>query len=70
MSAEVSDVLPRLAVIQREILSPTSGSAIYAYDNVPNTIDMGTMPLFVNLVGPLTNSILISSESRVGWRAG
>lgn len=62
MSAEVEDVLPRIALIEREILNPVSGSAIFAYDNPPLTISPAQMPCFVNFATNLLSNTLVSSD--------
>ena len=56
MTAEVNNVLAQLAIIQREIMNPLTGTPIVAYDNVPYVINSADMPLFVNLAGPLQSN--------------
>jgi hypothetical protein len=58
----VVTILGQIATIEREIIVPTSGSAPYAYDNIPHTINMGMMPCFVNFPGPLISNILDGSD--------
>ena len=64
MSAEVHDILARLAVIQREIVDPQSGKTLVAFENVPYTISAVDMPLFVNFVGPLSQNLLMGSDEK------
>ena len=63
MTAEVPNVLAKLAAIQAEILDPQSGRACVSFENVPYTISAADMPLFVNYVGPLTQAVLMGSDS-------
>jgi hypothetical protein len=66
----VVPILARIALLQQEIVVPTSGSVvpsntyITAEDNVPYSINPGNMPLFVNYVGPLVSSKLVGSDER------
>lgn len=52
MSADVSDVLPRLAEIERELLNPISGLPVIAYDSAPFSLNSADLPAWVNLPGP------------------
>lgn len=60
---DVDKVMTQLAVIEREILNPYDSKALYAYENVPYTISAADMPLFVNYVGALTNSVMVGDDS-------
>lgn len=62
MTAEVPNILTQIAIIQGEILDPVSGRACTTYANVPYTISMRDMPLFVNYAGPLTQMLLTGSD--------
>ena len=62
MTAEVSNILAQLSVIQREIINPQTGQPIVSFENVPYVINTADMPLFVNFAGPLTNNALIGSD--------
>lgn len=55
-------ILSSIASIEREISSPVSGSAIYAYENIPHTMAMGQCPCFVNFPGPLTGNSVYGSD--------
>jgi hypothetical protein len=63
-------ILARIALLQREILVPTSGSMVpnntyvMAEDNVPYSLVTANMPEFVNYVGPLVSSKLVGSDER------
>lgn len=63
MSAEVENILPQLASIQREIIDPVSNRAIVAYDNIPYAISVADMPLFLNFAGALTANDIVGSDS-------
>ena len=63
MTAEVPDVLARIAVIQREILDPLTGRACTAFENVPYTISSVDMPLFVNYAGPASQLVPAGSDA-------
>ncbi len=65
MSAEPANVLPQIAIIQREIADPTTGNLLKAHDNVPNSITVADMPLFVTFVGALVSSTLDGSDSKI-----
>lgn len=58
----VVSILAQIATIEREMLIPTSGSAILAYDNIPVTISAAQMPCFVNFPGMLLSNILEGSD--------
>ena len=62
MSVTVQDILSRTAALERTIISPTSGSALKAYANVPYSITAADMPLFVNFVGNLQQVVLQGSD--------
>jgi hypothetical protein len=57
-------VLARLAVIQREIISPELNRPVTAYDNVPFTISNMDMPLFINWVKTMTKSDIIGEDAK------
>jgi hypothetical protein len=61
-SVDVVAVLAQLAVLEREIISPTSGSAVKAFANVPYSIAAADMPLFVNFAGRLLQMQLVGSD--------
>jgi hypothetical protein len=48
MTGRVTDVLIKIAEIEREVINPVSGSPALAYDNIPTTISGAQMPCFVN----------------------
>ena len=58
MSANVVDVMARIAAIEREIINPSTSGSLVAYDNVPYTINTADMPLFVNYTGNLSDNTL------------
>ena len=60
----IADVLARIAVIQREIISPDTGAAMVSYDNIPYTISGVDMPLFVNFAKPMTKSDIIGEDAK------
>ena len=62
VTPDPDEVLAKLATLQRLIADPASGSAVVAFENVPYTVSAADMPLFVNYVGPLTSSVVISSD--------
>lgn len=62
-TAEVPDILERIALIQREILNPTTGRACTAYENVPYVISSVDMPLFVNYAGPASQLLSAGSDA-------
>lgn len=62
MTPDVDKILARIALLQRSIIDPVTGKAIVAYDNVPYTISVADMPLFVNFVGELSQSVMIGSD--------
>jgi hypothetical protein len=66
MAADPASVLLRLAVLQRLIARPgaTPAAYIYAYDNPPLAITTGSMPLFVNYVGPLQTSVEMGRNAK------
>ena len=64
-NASVTNILSQIATVEREIINPVSGSAIYAYDEIPYTISTADMPLFVNFPGQL-----LSNEKLAGYEAG
>ena len=64
MSGEVNDIMARLALIEQEIIDPVSGQAIITYENVPYTISAADMPLFVNFVGNLSQSVVAGSDDQ------
>lgn len=63
MSAEVQDVLARIAVLQRTLTDPVSGLAVVAFENVPYIINTADMPLFVNYAGALLRNDIAGSDS-------
>ncbi len=64
MTAEVQDILIKLAEIERLILDPVSGSAIRAYEEVPYTVSVADMPLVINYAGPLSENRLMGSDEQ------
>lgn len=64
MAADPASVLTRLAVLQRLILDPVTSLPLYAYDNPPYTLETGTMPLFVNYAGPLSDNKAMGSDAK------
>ncbi len=62
MSAEVQDILIRLAAIQRELIDPVSGLPLVAFDNVPYIVNTADMPLFVNFAGALNRNDVAGSD--------
>ncbi len=59
---EVNVSLAQIASIEREIIDPVSGKAIYAFDNIPYVLNVRDMPLFVNFPGPLKSNDLAGSD--------
>ena len=64
MTAEVSNILAQLAVLQREVVDPQSGHPLVAYDNVPYIINTADAPLFVNFAGALVKNEFSGSDER------
>jgi len=58
----VVSILTQIAVIEREILIPVSGSAMLAYANIPLTISAAQMPCFVNFPGALLSNVIEGSD--------
>lgn len=54
MLADVTDVLPRIALIEREVINPVTSLPVKAYDSAPFSISSNDLPCFVNLAGPMT----------------
>ena len=54
MSADVTSVLPQIALIEREIINPLTGLPLKAYDSAPFSLSSNDLPCFVNLAGPMT----------------
>lgn len=64
MTAPLSDVLARIALLQRNLIDPVTSVAVQAFDNVPFTISRADMPLFINIVKPLTRNELVGSDDK------
>jgi len=60
----VTDILARIALIQREIISPEFNRPLTAYDNIPFTLSNMDMPLFVNWIKPMNKSDIIGEDAR------
>jgi hypothetical protein len=63
MTADVTNVLSQLALIQAEIIRPESNDAMVVHENVPYSVTAADMPLMVNYVGALLQSTLIGSDN-------
>ena len=59
-SADIENILPQIATIEREIINPVIGSGIYVYDDIPYSINTANMPLFINFPGNLVESVVIA----------
>lgn len=62
-TSDVETVLARIALLQRNILDPSTGMAVVAYDNAPYSISAASMPLFVTFVHPLVRNDLMGSDN-------
>jgi hypothetical protein len=60
----MTDVLTRIAVIEREIISPDTGGNMIAHDNPPKTTSQMDMPLFINLAKNMIKSDIIGEDER------
>ena len=58
----VDNVLTRIYQLETRMINPVSGSPIFAYDNIPYTISVADMPLFVNFPGSLVSNTMIGSD--------
>ena len=63
-NASVTNILSQIATVEREIINPVSGSAIYAYDEIPYTISTADMPLFVNFPGQLLSNEKLATNRK------
>jgi hypothetical protein len=61
---EVEVVLARLAVIEKQVIDPSTLRAVNVYENIPFSINVGDMPLFINFVGPLTSDEVTGSDDK------
>ena len=64
MSGDVNNIMAQLAVIEREIFDPVRNVSVIAYENIPYTIASADMPLFVNFVGNLSQSVVAGSDDQ------
>lgn len=62
MTAEVPNILAQLAEIEKEIVCPETGQLCVAHTNIPYSVTAADMPLFINYVGPLSQSQQMGSD--------
>jgi hypothetical protein len=62
MNVEPADILSRISLIQSALIDPLTNQPLVTYENVPYTISVADMPLFVNYAGNLLEHKLISND--------